>query len=282
MKTARVGAATQNESSAPVKSIVKKSSRNIPERPLRASAANPAVIDQAESPAGFPNEAPLYSGKRRHFTVAEEQDANRWLFEAGSGDQAAFGRLVEKFQTFALNIAYRHCRHPDDAKDAAQNAWISLWKGAPRLAAAVTAGEPANAVGLICVAATMSARAIMVYSCALKRGGAEEQRWRLEHHVRRELLGFHAYKHHGRDCEWREETPVEDDTFRRMGMVHRLVAELPPDAAAKLDGYFFKEKSLAVLAEERATTINNVKRGMKTAIEVLRYLCFKEEDAQCA
>ena len=44
------------------------------------------------------------------------------------GDSRAFNVLVERYRPEALNIAYRMLGDRNDAEDACQNAWLSVWK----------------------------------------------------------------------------------------------------------------------------------------------------------
>jgi len=47
---------------------------------------------------------------------------------AQRGDESAFRRLIERHFAYAYRVAYRVLLDPDDAQDAAQNAFIKLWQ----------------------------------------------------------------------------------------------------------------------------------------------------------
>jgi len=50
-----------------------------------------------------------------------------WLKDARRGDKAAFGRLIEAYQTPVFNLAYRMLGNADEAEQAAQEAFIRAW-----------------------------------------------------------------------------------------------------------------------------------------------------------
>lgn len=54
-----------------------------------------------------------------------------WVDAAREGDMAAFEQLVLTYQKRVLSLANRMCRNPDDAAEAAQEAFLSAWQGLP-------------------------------------------------------------------------------------------------------------------------------------------------------
>lgn len=50
---------------------------------------------------------------------------------AAGGDEAAFGELVRLHEKKVYNLALRMCGNPEDAADAAQDAFLAAWKGLP-------------------------------------------------------------------------------------------------------------------------------------------------------
>lgn len=52
----------------------------------------------------------------------------RWIEAARQGDRNAFGRLVEVYQGPVYNLAYRMLGDPDEAEDAAQEAFLRAYR----------------------------------------------------------------------------------------------------------------------------------------------------------
>lgn len=54
---------------------------------------------------------------------------DQWIAGAKAGDQGAFGQLVEQYQQKVYALCLRRCGNPDDAQEAAQEAFLSAWQG---------------------------------------------------------------------------------------------------------------------------------------------------------
>lgn len=64
---------------------------------------------------------------------SEEREEERELVRrAQSGDEAAFGRLVERNADRAYALALRIVRSPGDAEEVAQDALVRAWRALPR------------------------------------------------------------------------------------------------------------------------------------------------------
>lgn len=59
-------------------------------------------------------------------TDAREQ---AWVASAREGDQAAFEELVRLYEKRVLALTLRMCRNPEDAAEAAQEAFFAAWQG---------------------------------------------------------------------------------------------------------------------------------------------------------
>lgn len=59
------------------------------------------------------------------------QNEQTWLEAARRGDQDAFGELVRLYEKRVLALTSRMCRNPDDAAEAAQEAFLAAWQGLP-------------------------------------------------------------------------------------------------------------------------------------------------------
>jgi RNA polymerase sigma factor (sigma-70 family) len=242
-----------------------------PNKDTSAAPVNPIVLKKVQVPGGFPNEAGPVPAKCRRITSEETTQATLWLIAAAAGDRDAFNSLVRRHHGLMVWFCRKYTRIFHDAQDAAQNAWVSLWTGAARL---VEAMGDADAFDLMDGAARIHSNRINSQRRALKRGGGNQDRYHDD--MVREIFGIHVHKHGGNEI-YLQELPEADVSFRRMGMVHRLVTQLPPGCAWKLDQYFFQQKPLDVIAKERGASVVTVKRGLHTAIQVLKHLCRKEE-----
>ena len=51
------------------------------------------------------------------------------LNRARDGDQAAFGELVRLYEKKVYALTLRMCKNPEDAAEAAQEAFLAAWQG---------------------------------------------------------------------------------------------------------------------------------------------------------
>ena len=58
-------------------------------------------------------------------------DELRYIAQAKQGDADAFAHLVTAYETSVYRLALRMCGNAHDAEDAAQEAFVSAWKGLP-------------------------------------------------------------------------------------------------------------------------------------------------------
>ena len=54
-----------------------------------------------------------------------------WVAAARRGDETAFESLVRLYEKRVMALAMRMCRDPDDAAEAAQEAFLAAWQGLP-------------------------------------------------------------------------------------------------------------------------------------------------------
>ena len=60
-----------------------------------------------------------------------EFQERQWIEAARRGDQDAFASLVHLYEKRVMALALRICRSPEDAAEAAQEAFLSAWQGLP-------------------------------------------------------------------------------------------------------------------------------------------------------
>lgn len=53
----------------------------------------------------------------------------QWIDAAREGDQEAFAQLVHRYEKRVFALATRMCRNPEDAAEAAQEAFLAVWQG---------------------------------------------------------------------------------------------------------------------------------------------------------
>ena len=60
-----------------------------------------------------------------------ERQEQQWVDAARQGDQSAFEQLVKLYEKRVLALTGRMCRNPEDAQEAAQEAFLAAWQGLP-------------------------------------------------------------------------------------------------------------------------------------------------------
>ena len=82
--------------------------------PVTGTVATILTLPQPESDAGA--------------LPRETAEVQRWLGQARSGDQAAFGALVEAHHRLVFRTAYAALGRREDAEDVAQEAFLLAWR----------------------------------------------------------------------------------------------------------------------------------------------------------
>lgn len=83
-----------------------------------------SLISTGQPTANETFPAILRSDKRQEKNVNEEQV---WLDQARRGDKAAFGKIIEAYQSPVYNLAYRMLNNSGEAEEAAQEAFIRAY-----------------------------------------------------------------------------------------------------------------------------------------------------------
>lgn len=55
----------------------------------------------------------------------------KWIHAAREGDQDAFAELVRLYEKKVFSLTSRMCKNPEDAAEAAQEAFLAAWQGLP-------------------------------------------------------------------------------------------------------------------------------------------------------
>ena len=55
----------------------------------------------------------------------------KWIHAARDGDQNAFAELVRLYEKKVFALTLRMCKNPEDAAEAAQEAFLAAWQGLP-------------------------------------------------------------------------------------------------------------------------------------------------------
>jgi len=63
--------------------------------------------------------------------MTETTQEAQWVQAAKRGDQDAFESLVHQYEKKVFALTQRICGNPDDAAEAAQDAFLSAWQGLP-------------------------------------------------------------------------------------------------------------------------------------------------------
>ena len=63
--------------------------------------------------------------------MTEMTQEAQWVQAAKQGDQDAFESLVHQYEKKVFALTLRTCGNPDDAAEAAQDAFLSAWQGLP-------------------------------------------------------------------------------------------------------------------------------------------------------
>lgn len=61
----------------------------------------------------------------------EDAEERAWIHAAQGGDTDAFRRLVDRYRTLVVELAYRIVRSREEAEEAAQDAFVRAWRALP-------------------------------------------------------------------------------------------------------------------------------------------------------
>lgn len=185
-----------------------------------------------------------------------EVESERSLIEATrKGDTRAFKILVERYESYAFNLAFRMVKNREEAEEVAQDAFIKVYRSLDQFR-----GDSKFASWLYTI----------VYREALNR-------LRKNNMATVDLEDAPVGEH------W---TSQEDNGLEllkkeeRSAMIRRALDQLRPAEAAVLTLFYLEEMSLRETAEITDMTESNVKvllfRGRKNLLDVMRSIHQKE------
>ncbi|MFN8180076.1 MAG: sigma-70 family RNA polymerase sigma factor [bacterium] len=91
----------------------------------------PSSAARLASLAGFRSPATDAARPVRAAGRPEEADELEWIAAAQRGDPDAFRRLVDRYRTLVVELAYRIVRSREEAEEAAQDAFVRAWRALP-------------------------------------------------------------------------------------------------------------------------------------------------------
>jgi len=160
------------------------------------------------------------------------------------GDEAAFGKLVARYQTSLLGHAYQLTGREEAAKDVVQDTWIAVVRGLSRL------DDPARFAAF--------AHRILVRRCA---------DWTRRKQRQRKLTG--ALEQEG---PAREASYPDDATFRLRAQLDRL----PSDRRTILSLHYLQDVPLSDIAALLRIPLGTVKSRLHHARQQLKRALEKE------
>lgn len=163
-----------------------------------------------------------------------------WMRQAAAGDSRAFGRIVARYQTRLVRVAARLLSDPELAKDAAQEAFLRLWRARHRY-------QPAGHLAALLLKITRNV-------CLDWTGRTETDEWTEEPAAGR--------------AEDNPETQAEADALGEA--VRRAVGSLPEPSRTVFILSHYEGLSYADIAAALDCPLGTVASRKRLAVEALR------------
>ncbi len=186
-------------------------------------------------------------------------DEKAWVIQAQHGDDEAFTKLVETYQTPVYNLCYRMLGEPEAAEDAAQETFLKAYQNLPRYDV-----ERPFATWLLSIAA---------HHCIDKLR-------------RKRFVSFSI------DDEGDDEAPIEipdrnapdpeSETARRQQQqrLHQLLQSLDPTDRAAVAMRYWQDASEVEIAQTLGLTVPAVKSRLHRARKALAELWQEDEEPE--
>ncbi|MGB2402359.1 MAG: RNA polymerase sigma factor [Akkermansiaceae bacterium] len=95
---------------------------------------NHRPLSDLAHPMPIPESSPVnkINISSRDLEVTDNEHDIALMLKVGSGDELAFGELIERHQSSIIGTVAKMLGNPSDAEDIAQQVFIRLWRSAPR------------------------------------------------------------------------------------------------------------------------------------------------------
>lgn len=177
---------------------------------------------------------------------------------AQAGDAQAFGDLVAAYQSFVYNLALRSLNDPLEAQDAAQEAFLRVWRALPQFR-----GESSFSTWLYRVAVNV---------CFNRRP-----------RMQRDLaaISVDASIENGQDFPDDGDNPSRAiESSEQRAFLHQEVARLPDSYRMLISLRYVQELSYEEIAEILSMPMGTVKTGLHRAKNMLKSALLARQDSQ--
>lgn len=183
--------------------------------------------------------------------AAQAADEAVWIERARTGDERAFALLIDRHRDRAYSLALRMLRSPAEAEEAAQDAFVRVWKALPGFR-----GDAKFSTWL---------HRIVVRRC-LDRAA-----------VLRNRRGREADLEHAPEPASNPEPATDPEVRRRAARLAQLMSHLTETQRVVVTLFYHQDRSLEDVARTLGLPENTVKTHLHRARAVLREGWLREE-----
>ena len=174
------------------------------------------------------------------------------------GDQAALGRLYDRFARPLYSVAYKMLSNPVEAEEAVQDVFVSVWKSA----SSYQAGK----------AQIFTWLTVMVRNKCLDRLRAKARR----------IPGADVVSETAQEREVKEESRTAADAMmdsERSGIIRGAIEKLPEEQKGVIDLAFFTGLSHSEIADRLGLSIGTIKSRIRYGMQKLKLMLGGAADA---
>ena len=177
-----------------------------------------------------------------------------WIERARAGDERAFAALVDRYRDRAYSVALRMLRSPAEAEEAAQDAFVRVWRALPGFR-----GESKFSTWL---------HRIVVHRC-LDRAA-----------VLRTRKGRETELEHAPEPVAGPDRRIDPEVRMRAARLAQLMTELTETQRIVVTLFYHQDRSLEDVARTLGLPENTVKTHLHRARAVLREGWLREEERE--